>query len=277
MMHHPHIVENVTMALAEDIGSNDLTSHLLPVDQTIKAVIYTRETGVICGAPWVNEVFRQLDSRVQLDWHYSEGQSIQPNAAICTLQGSARSIFTGERIALNFLQTLSGTATTVASYVAQLQGTQARLLDTRKTVPGLRYAQKYAVRCGGGYNHRMGLYDAMLIKENHLKAAGSLTAAIEQAVALYPQVMLEVEVENKVQLQEVLAFEKVVDRILLDNFDNEALREAVDLVKNKIPLEASGGITLENIAEVAATGVAFISVGTLTKDVKALDLTLLCR
>ena len=275
-MHHSHIIQNVAMALAEDVATGDLTSDLLSADHILSATIQAREGGILCGGPWVNEVFRQIDSQVRLQWHSDEGQRIQPGAVLCTLKGTARSLFTGERIALNFLQTLSGTASTVAKYVAQLQGTPARLLDTRKTIPGLRYAQKYAVRCGGGYNHRMGLYDAMLIKENHIAAAGSLKAAVSQASAHHPHVMLELEVENLQQLQEALSLPGI-DRLLLDNFHNEQLREAVALVRGRIPLEASGGITLDNIAAVAATGVDFISVGSLTKDVKALDLTLLCQ
>ncbi|MHA7840661.1 MAG: carboxylating nicotinate-nucleotide diphosphorylase [Gammaproteobacteria bacterium] len=275
-MHHPHIVQNVTMALAEDVATGDLTSDLLPAQQTGIATICARESGILCGRPWVDEVFRQIDSNVQIEWHGREGQTLAPGMTVCTLSGAVRSLFTGERIALNFLQTLSGTATVVARYVAQLQGTKTRLLDTRKTLPGLRYGQKYAVRCGGGYNHRMGLFDAMLIKENHIAAAGSLKAAVRQAIHRHPNVMLEVEVETLQQLEEALSIDGI-HRLLLDNFSHEELREGVALVNGRISLEASGGITLDNIAAVAATGVDFISVGALTKDVKALDLTLLCQ
>ena len=263
----------VKQALAEDLGSGDLTAALVPEHGFARARVIARERAVLCGSPWFDEVFRQLDSRITVRWHHTDGDALAPGVTVCEIEGPARPILSGERTALNLLQLLSGTATATRNYVAEITGTSARILDTRKTVPGLRLAQKYAVRCGGGSNHRLGLYDAILIKENHIAAAGTLAAAVEAAAANADSVMIEVEVESLTQLAEALATR--ADRVLLDNFDVEnlasavAMRNAVD--GRLIELEASGGITLANIREIAATGVDVISVGAITKDVIATD------
>lgn len=262
----------VATALAEDIGTGDITAALIPANQIATAQVISRETAIICGAPWFNEVFRQLDQAITIAWQVNEGQQVQANQAICTLKGSARNLLTGERTALNFLQTLSATATVTQQYVTVLAGTHTRLLDTRKTIPGLRSAQKYAVRCGGGHNHRLGLYDAYLIKENHISAAGSLHAAVNQARQLMPNVKIEVEVENLSELEAALATQ--TDIIMLDNFDLATMRTAVRLTAGRAKLEVSGGVNLTTLAEIAATGVDFISVGALTKHIQAIDLSM---
>lgn len=267
-----NLSEQVRQTLAEDVGSGDINAQLIPANTLASAQVISRETAIICGSAWFDEVFRQLDTRVHVTWHVHDGDRVNPNQILCVLQGPARPLLTGERNALNFLQLLSGTATQVRRYVDAVHGTCTRILDTRKTLPGLRRAQKYAVRCGGGYNHRMGLYDAFLIKENHILAAGSITQAVAAARQLAPHVLIEVEVETFTQIQEALQAQ--VERLLLDNFSLTMLREAVILVKGQALLEASGGITLETIRDVAATGVDFISVGTLTKDVRAVDLSM---
>ncbi len=267
------VTRTVARALSEDVGSGDVTANLIPAEIRATAKVICREQAVLCGCPWFNEVFRQLaDDDVDVVWHIQEGQIVAPNQLLCTLQGSARLLLTGERCALNFLQTLSGTATRVKQYTELIRDTGTRLLDTRKTLPGLRSAQKYAVTCGGGENHRQGLYDAFLIKENHIMACGSITRAVTTARALDPRLPLEVEVENLEQLREAL--EAGVDRVLLDNFNLVTLREAVMLNQNRARLEASGGITPHNLRAVAETGVDYISMGALTKDVLAVDLSM---
>lgn len=262
----------VRQSLAEDIGDGDITAALIPQDKISKATIITRENVVICGIPWVDEVYRQIDSDVKINWQVKEGQSVHADTLLATLVGKSRSLLTGERTALNWLQTLSGTATLVSHYVEKLAGTKTKLLDTRKTIPGLRYAQKYAVRCGGGVNHRQGLYDAFLIKENHIASAGSIAAAVKAAQAQHSNKLIEVEVENLSQLQEALSVG--VTRVLLDNFSRELIREAVQLNQGRALLEVSGNVTLESVREVAETGVDFISVGSLTKHLMAIDLSM---
>ena len=266
------IESDVQRALAEDVGSGDLTARLVP-DVAAQAELRTREDGVLCGSAWFDEVFRQLDARVQVAWNVPDGAFFVAGTVLCRLRGPARALLTGERTALNFLQTLSGTATLTARYVEAVRGTHAKVLDTRKTIPGLRHAQKYAVVCGGGHNHRMGLYDAVLIKENHIAAAGSVAVALAQARALVAaDTLVEIEVENLDQLRAALA--AGATRILLDNFDLPGLGAAVRAAAGRAALEASGSVTLDNIGAIAATGVDFISVGGLTKHVQATDLSL---
>jgi nicotinate-nucleotide pyrophosphorylase (carboxylating) len=266
------IADTVQRALIEDIGSGDLTAPLVP-DTAARAEIVTREDAVLCGTAWADEVFRQLNTRVHVTWLKRDGEHIVSGSVIAYLEGPARTLLTGERSVLNFLQTLSGTATLAARYVDALHGTQCKVLDTRKTIPGLRRAQKYAVRCGGGHNHRLGLYDAVLIKENHITAAGSVTAALGQArAAVATGISIEIEVESLNQLREALI--AGATRILLDNFDLEGLTVAVRETAGRATLEASGGITLDNIRSIAETGVDFISVGSLTKHLRAIDLSL---
>ena len=264
--------EVVAFALREDVGSGDVTAALIPADATAVATVITRETCVIAGCPYFDAVFAALDPAVRVEWQVTDGAHAEPNQLLCTLRGPARSILTGERAALNFLQTLSGTATKVAEYVAEIAGTKTQILDTRKTLPGLRDAQKYAVLCGGGRNHRKGLYDAILIKENHIVAAGSITAAVGAARRLGGGLVVEVEVEILAQLEEALA--AGADIALLDNMSNEEMRRAVVMNNGRAKLEASGGITLASLRDVAMTGVDYISLGTLTKDVKAVDLSM---
>ncbi len=266
------IRQQVSAALAEDIGSGDVSAALIPAEQRASAGLWCRETAVICGLPWVEAAFRQLAADVVLDWTVADGDRVTPDTRLCTIHGPARAMLTAERTALNFLQTLSATATATRAYVDAVAGTGCRILDTRKTLPGLRLAQKYAVTCGGGHNHRFGLYDMVLVKENHIAACGSITTAVETARRQRPGIPIEVEVENLAQLREAIA--AGVDRILLDNMDCARLREAVAITAGRIPLEASGGITLENVRAVAETGVDFISVGSLTKDIRAVDLSL---
>jgi nicotinate-nucleotide pyrophosphorylase (carboxylating) len=266
------VEDDVRRALIEDIGPGDLTAQLIPNVQA-HAELLTRDDAVLCGTAWFNEVFRQLDARVRITWLKHDGERVTANALLCRLDGPARALLTGERSALNFLQTLSGTATLTARYVDAVHGTHAKVLDTRKTIPGLRRAQKYAVTCGGGHNHRLGLYDAVLIKENHIAAAGSVAAALAQArAAVATDVLVEIEVENLDQLREALS--AGAGRILLDNFDLDRLTAAVRETAGRATLEASGGITLDNIRAIAETGVDFISVGSLTKHLHAIDLSL---
>lgn len=276
------IRKNVADALAEDVGRGDLTATLLPESATAQATIVTREAMVLAGRPWVDEVYRQLDVAVGIDWQAADADPLHAGAALCRLEGPARSLLTGERTALNFLQTLSGTATVTRAYVDAIAGTGCTLLDTRKTLPGLRAAQKYAVRCGGGRNHRMGLYDAMLIKENHIAAAGGIAAALDEARRNAPGRPVEIEVESLAQLEEAL--DAGADWILLDNFSLDELRRAVGLARKRsagtgpaVRLEASGGVDLTTAREIAATGVDFLSVGALTKHVRAVDLSLRFR
>lgn len=266
------VTENVRAALAEDIGSGDITAALVPAATRGHARIITREAAVICGRPWVDEVFRQLDPDVTLRWHCTDGDRVVAGAMLFELEGSARSLLTGERVALNFLQLLSGVATRCARFAGVVEGLHTRLLDTRKTLPGLRIAQKYAVRCGGCHNHRIGLYDAFLVKENHIAACGSITAAVETARRLSPGKPVEVEVETLTQLAEAL--EARVDWVMLDNFDTEGMRKAVALTGGRAKLEASGGVAEANLRSIAETGVDYISLGTLTKDCKAIDLSM---
>ncbi|MGC1183284.1 carboxylating nicotinate-nucleotide diphosphorylase [Legionella sp.] len=267
---------DVARALMEDVGRGDVTAALLPKHQVVEAEIISREPMLVCGQPWVNEVFQQVSTDIQSTWLTAEGEWLDKPAALCRLHGPARSILTAERTALNFLQTLSATATQTYHYAQQLKGTNTRLLDTRKTIPGLRIAQKYAVTCGGGMNHRMGLYDAFLIKENHIKACGSITQAIVLAKQLHKNVFVEIEVETLDELREALAADP--DRILLDNFNEEMLEEAVKINQpTHCALEVSGGITLKNITNIARLGVDFISIGAITKSIQAIDLSLLIR
>lgn len=270
------VQQNVAAALAEDVGSGDLTAALLDEDTPATATIIAREDMTLAGQPWVNEVFRQLDARVEIDWTADDGDVLAAGGTVCELTGPARALLTGERTALNFMQTLSATATATATYVAAVAHTNARILDTRKTIPGLRVAQKYAVRCGGGMNHRHGLFDAILIKENHVAAAGGIAAAVAAARKVNNEVLLEVEVETLAQLREALA--AGVKRILLDNFDLAGLAEAVALNREigtpPAELEASGGLTLDELRAVAETGVDYISTGAITKHVRAIDLSM---
>ncbi len=266
------IEQTVRLALAEDVGPGDLTAALIPSTARAEARVITREAAVLAGSPWFQAVFRQLSDEVRITWEAGEAALLRPGQTICRLFGPARALLSGERAALNYLQLLSGTATTTRVYVEAVRGTRARVLDTRKTIPGLRLAQKYAVRCGGGHNHRIGLFDAVLIKENHIAAAGSLTAAVSRARTRYPGMSVEVEVENLDQLQE--AVRAGASRVLLDNFEPETLSEAVRIVEGRVELEASGGVTLDNIRAIAETGVDYISVGALTKDVHAVDLSM---
>lgn len=266
------IDDDVRRALAEDVGSGDLTAALVP-DASAHAELVTREDAVLCGTAWFDAVFRQLDARVVIDWLAQDGARVRAGAVLCRLHGPARTILTGERTALNFLQTLSGTATRTARYAEAVRGTHARILDTRKTIPGLRRAQKYAVTCGGGHNHRMGLYDAVLIKENHIAAAGGIAAALAAAQRVAPAgILIEIEVETLAQLDQALA--AGATRILLDNFELDGLRAAVRATAGRAELEASGGMVLTNVRAVAETGVDYISVGGLTKHVEAVDLSL---
>jgi nicotinate-nucleotide pyrophosphorylase (carboxylating) len=269
----------VAAALAEDVGAGDLTASLVDADTLVGAQIIAREPLVVCGEDWVNEVFRQLDAGVIIDWYLGDGSHAEAGDIICKLVGPARSLLTGERTALNFLQTLSATATTTAAYVRAVEGTNAKVLDTRKTIPGLRLAQKYAVTCGGGMNHRTGLFDAILIKENHIKSAGSITAALQAAGKLAANVLVEVEVESQEELLEAL--NAGAQRILLDNFSIDELEKAVATNRAygyvAAELEASGNVTLETIREIAETGVDYISTGALTKNVRAADLSMLFR
>ncbi len=267
--------DQVSRALREDIGSGDVTASLIPARSQAYAQVLCREAAVLCGAPWFSETFRLLDPAVRIDWRLDEGQLVAPNTILCELAGPARAILTGERTALNFLQLLSATATVTRRYVEALAGTACQILDTRKTIPGLRSAQKYAVRCGGGANHRIGLYDMVLIKENHIAAAGSIGAAVSAAHSSAPRLRVEVEVEDLEQLQQAL--DAQADIIMLDNFELDRMREAVRLNRrHRQPalLECSGGITLERMRATAATGVDYISVGALTKNVMAIDLSM---
>lgn len=262
----------VAAALAEDIGDGDATAQLIAAEAQASASVIAREPAVQCGQPWFDEVFRQVDPRVSVHWRQADGSSLTADMQVCELRGPARSIVTGERTALNFLQTLSGTATITREYARALDGSRTRLLDTRKTLPGLRRAQKYAVRCGGGYNHRAGLYDGVLIKENHIAAAGSVTAAISAIRAAGIALPIEVEVEHLSQIEPALA--AGADMLLLDNFSLAQMRDAVALCAGRVKLEASGGFELGDLPAVGATGVDFVSVGSLTKHVRATDLSM---
>ena len=274
MIKQADILDDVRRALAEDVGTGDVTAALLPEQQWVEAKIFSREPLLVCGCPWVDAVFAEISLEIKLNWVVKEGDWLAGPGDLCYLQGPAADILTAERSALNFLQTLSATATQTYLYLQQLKGTKTRLLDTRKTLPGLRLAQKYAVACAGGTNHRMGLYDAFLIKENHIKACGSITQAIERARQSHSALPVEIEVETLDELREALAAKP--NRILLDNFSKAMLKEAV-LINQPYhcELEASGGIDLSTIGELAQIGVDYISVGAITKSIKAIDLSLL--
>lgn len=264
------IEADAARALAEDIGSGDLTAGLIPVGSDSQAQVLCREAAILCGLPWFDAVYRQLDPTVRIEWLTEDGTSLEPGSCVCRLQGPSRVLLTGERTALNFLQLLSGTATETRRYVDAVQEYPAQILDTRKTLPGLRLAQKYAVRCGGGVNHRLGLYDAILIKENHIHAAGGIGPAVQAALAL--GVPVEVEVEDLAQLEQAVT--AGAGCILLDNFDLEALRAAVAHTAGRAKLEASGGVDIDAVAAIGATGVDYISIGGLTKHVRAIDFSM---
>ncbi len=267
------IQRNVAAALAEDIGTGDLTAQLIPADAEARGRVITREDAVICGIAWFDAAFAALDSAAVVQWHVKDGDAIEAGQALCDIRSNARVLLTAERTALNFVQLLSGTATVTRRHVDAVRGTRARIVDTRKTLPGLRLAQKYAVRVGGGLNHRVGLHDGILIKENHIIAAGGIRQVVEQARAIAPSnVFIEVEVENLEQLEEALA--AGVGMILLDNMTLDEMRAAVRIAGGRAELEASGGVRLERVREIAETGVDRISIGLLTKDVTALDLSL---
>jgi nicotinate-nucleotide pyrophosphorylase (carboxylating) len=273
------IAETVARALAEDVGSGDVTAGLIEPTASATGQVLCNEPATLCGAAWFDEVFRQVDAAVALTWHFADGAEVPAGAVVCRLRGPARGILTGERTALNFLQTLSGTATAARRYAAAVAGTPAKVLDTRKTLPGLRQAQKYAVRCGGAYNHRQGLYDAVLIKENHIAAAGGIAAAVQRALAAAPGLLIEIEVETLDELRKALATD--AHRVMLDDFTMDELRQAVATrdaaVANgglRKELEASGSVSLETLRAIAETGVDYVSVGAMTKHVRAIDFSL---
>ena len=266
------IKDDVARTLAEDMGDGDVSAQLIDPDTRLQTRLLVREDAVLCGTAWFDEVFRQCDEQITATWSANDGDLIKTDDVICEVSGPARALLSAERSALNFLQTLSGTATITRHYADLIENTNCRILDTRKTIPHLRMAQKYAVACGGGLNHRFGLFDAYLIKENHLAACGGIAAAAAKARALNPQLLLEIEVESLDQLQQ--AIDAGVDRALLDNFSLEQTREAVALNNKRIQLEASGNITEESLIEIASTGVDFISIGALTKHLRAIDFSL---
>ncbi|MBL0164201.1 MAG: carboxylating nicotinate-nucleotide diphosphorylase [Xanthomonadales bacterium] len=266
------IRNDVGRALAEDMGSGDVTADLLPESRYATARVVTREAAILCGQKWFDDCFKALDSRVSVSWLVNEGSAVRAGETLCEISGPVRALVTGERSALNFLQTLSATATVTAAYVNAIRGTRASILDTRKTLPGMRRAQKYAVRVGGGKNHRMGLHDAILIKENHIAAAGSIGAAVARARLLHPEIMVEVEVEDFSELREAL--EAGVDRIMLDEFELDELMQAVVEVDGRVPLEVSGGVGIDRVRAIAETGVDYISIGALTKHIHAIDLSM---
>ncbi|MGM0517628.1 MAG: carboxylating nicotinate-nucleotide diphosphorylase [Pseudomonadota bacterium] len=266
------VAADVARAITEDVGGGDVSAQLIPADQEAHARIISRETGVVSGIAWADATFRRLSPAVRVEWAVADGDELFPEQSLCLISGPARPMLTAERVALNFLQTLSATATVTRRYVDAVRGTGANILDTRKTIPGLRYAQKKAVVDGGGMNHRMGLHDMVMLKENHIQAAGSITQAVRAAKTVAHGLPLEVEVETLSQVEEALGIG--VERILLDNFDPDQLREAVALNAGRAKLESSGNVTLETIREVAETGVDYISVGALTKHVQALDLSM---
>lgn len=267
-----YIAKLVTQALSEDVANGDITAELIGADVQASGRIVTREDGILCGTTFALEAFQQIDPSCHVEWAAQDGDSIAADSLVCTLSGPARALLTGERTALNFLQLLSGTATTAGQYAARVAHTKVKLLDTRKTVPGLRRAQKYAVTCGGCYNHRIGLFDAFLIKENHISAAGSIAKAVAAARNVAPDKPVEIEVETEAELEQALT--AGADRIMLDNFTLAALRDAVSLTAGRAELEASGNVTDETLVAIAETGVDFISIGALTKHVRALDLSM---
>lgn len=262
----------VQLSLQEDIRDGDLTADLIAKDSTSEATVICREGAVLAGQAWFDEVFKQVDSDVEVTWHFNDGDDVPADSIICSLSGLSRSLLTGERSALNFVQTLSATATQTNQYVKAIASTKTRILDTRKTLPGMRLAQKYAVTCGGGKNHRVGLYDMILIKENHIMAAGSITQAVKNARKLHPGIKIEVETETLAEFEEACAAD--ADIIMLDDFDNETMRKAVANNPKKIPLEASGNVDMTTILGIAQTGVDLISIGAITKHIKAVDLSM---
>ena len=263
----------IDLALTEDIGDGDITSLLISEDCSVKAHIICKENAILCGTPWVSEVYKKIDNSIRVEWNFEEGTSVEVGDSIASISGQARAILAGERTALNFLQTLSGTATIVREYLIALKGTKTKLLDTRKTLPGLREAQKYAVRVAGGTNHRRGLYDAYLVKENHIKSCGNISKALEEARRLRPDKFLEVEVQNIDEFMEALSFNP--NMIMLDNFRLSDMEKAVALNSGSVKLEVSGEIDLDSLASIARTGVDYISVGALTKHCRAIDYSLL--
>ena len=276
MPEHPlteDLVPIIDLALTEDIGDGDITSLLIPEDRSVKGHIICRENAILCGTPWVTAVYKTIDDSVRVEWKYEEGASVGVGDSVASITGKARAILTGERTALNFLQTLSGTATIVRTYLMALEGTKTKLLDTRKTLPGLRQAQKYAVKVAGGTNHRIGLYDAYLIKENHIKSYGSISRAIAEARKINPDKFLEIEVQDINEFKEAASLKP--DMIMLDNFKLSDMRKAVAINPGPVKLEVSGGIDLDSLANIARTGVDYISVGALTKHCRAIDFSLL--
>lgn len=271
-MNHKYFSRIVALGLAEDLGKGDLTSSLIPANTMARAQIVSQQKAIICGTAFVDAVFNRIDPQVKIDWLVKDGEEVFAKKVLCRLTGSARALLTGERSAINFLQTLSSTATLTNQFVAKLRGTKARLLDTRKTLPGLRLAQKYAVKCGGGHNHRLGLYDAILIKENHSHACGSIAKAIAKAKKYYPGKNIEAEVRNLRELREALA--SAADIIMLDNFTLKAIQTAVKINNGKAKLEISGGVNLSNIRSLAQTGVDYLSVGAITKTVIPVELSM---
>ncbi len=263
---------NIQAALLEDVGTGDVTGLLVPENEWVKARVIVREEAVLCGAPWFEGVMVQVDGRIHIDWRYAEGDLMRADSEVCVIEGPARALLTAERGALNFLQLLSGVATATRQYVETIKGTRSAILDTRKTLPGLRLAQKYAVRVGGGQNQRLALYDGILIKENHIAAAGGITAAMRAAHALNAGVPIQIEVENLAELDEALA--AGATSVLLDNFTLEMMREAVKVTAGRALLEASGGVNMKTVRDIAETGVDRISIGSLTKDVRATDYSL---
>ena len=267
-----NIAFSVQQALLEDIGTGDVTADLIAEDSQSEATVICREDAVLSGRAWFDEVFKQVDASVKVEWHFNDGDNVPADAILCNLSGSSRSLLTGERTALNFVQTLSATATATNAFVKLIKGTKADILDTRKTLPGLRLAQKYAVTCGGGANHRVGLYDMILIKENHIMAAGSITKAIANARSLHPNIKIEVETETLAEFEEACAAD--ADIIMLDDFDLDTMRKAVQNNPKGIPLEASGNVNLDTVVNIAQTGVDRISIGGITKSVEAIDLSM---
>jgi len=266
------VSRNVSAALEEDLGDGDISAALVPELGQASATVISRENAILCGRAWFDETLRQVDPDIRVQWRFEDGDALSANNVICELSGKANSLLSAERCALNFLQTLSATATLTRQYVDAMGNTRCKILDTRKTIPGLRVAQKYAVRCGGGENHRIGLFDAILLKENHIMALGSVQNAVRQALAQFPERMVEIEVESAEQLKQAMT--AGAHRALLDNMDLPLLRECVKLAQQSIELEASGGVNLDTIAAIAATGVDFISVGNLTKNIQAVDLSM---
>ncbi len=266
------IAQVVRSALTEDLGNGDVTAALIAADKMAEATIISRETAVLCGSAWVDEVYRQVDATTKVRWHKQDGERLSPDESVFSLQGPARALLSGERAALNFLQTLSGTATTAQRYARAVAGTQVCILDTRKTIPGLRTAQKYAVRCGGAHNHRIGLFDAFLIKENHIEAAGSITTAVERAQEMRADLPVEVEVENLEEFREALG--AGADIVMLDNFSLSDVHSAVSLNDGQLKIEVSGNVHLDELRVLADTGIDYISVGALTKHLQSIDFSM---